>query len=56
MNKIHIFIVVFYAFCVARVLPTTFGSYKKLRTSFTVNYKYKQNFDSTIINSDKNQA
>ena len=24
MNKIHIFIVVFYAFCVARVLPTTF--------------------------------
>ena len=24
MNKIHIFIVVFYAFCVARVLPTTY--------------------------------
>jgi hypothetical protein len=31
----------------------TFCSYKKLRTSFTNNYKYKQNIDSTITFSDK---
>ena len=30
MNKIHIFIVVFYAFCVARVLPTTSRGLQKL--------------------------
>ena len=35
------------------MLPTTFCSYKKLRTSFTNNYKYKQNIDSTITFSDK---
>ena len=43
----------FYAFRVARVLPTTFCSYKKLRTSYTNNYKYTQNIDSTITFSDK---
>ena len=35
------------------MLHTTFCSYKKLRTSFTNNYKYKQNIDSTITFSDK---
>ena len=34
-------------------LGITFCSYKKLRTSFTNNYKYKQNIDSTITFSDK---
>ena len=38
------------------ILHLTFRSYKKLRTSFTVNYKYRQNFDSTITNSDKSHA
>ena len=33
--------------------PLTFCSYKKLRTSYTNNYKYKQNIDSTITFSDK---
>ena len=43
------------AFCVSseNTLYTTFCSYKKLRTSFTNNYKYKQNIDSTITFSDK---
>ena len=35
------------------ILCATFCSYKKLRTSFTNNYKYKQNIDSTITFSDK---
>ena len=34
----------------------TFCCYKKLRTSFTANYKYNQNFVSTITISDKNQT
>ena len=34
----------------------TFGSYKKLRTSFTNNYKYRINLVSTIPNSDKDHT
>ena len=37
-------------------LILTFRSYKKLRTSFTDNYKCRQNFDLEITISDKSQA
>jgi hypothetical protein len=37
-------------------LLLTFRSYKKLRTSFTDNYKYRQNFESTITISEKSHA
>ena len=46
------------AFCGSseNILCATFCSYKKLRTSYTDYYKYSQNFDSAITNSDKSQA
>ena len=52
---INFFIFVTYFLCFEFVLQwmLTFCSYKKLRTSFTNNYKYKQNIDSTITFSDK---
>ena len=46
----------FSAVCVAQGYHITFCCYKKLRTSFTNNYKYRKKFDLATIISDKNQT